>query len=206
MKYCTNCGHELHKQAKFCPSCGYKLQATSDKNQPKMHKRESKSLKDRIIDNGKEKTQKFVKEKTQEYVKETFSNSKPCQSTAATNQNYAPTNLDKERSKKVKKWMLYYILVNIPLYFVNTGDDEILGVLIFSTAVLVGYAIYSFQKKKDKPYTLVLKIVLILQGLLAVSGIMMRLEFLDSGTSLVAVISLAILVFLNLRIIFRKNK
>lgn len=122
-------------------------------------------------------------------------------------QNTPTIDLNKERSKKVRKWMLFYILINIPLYFINTGDDEILGVLIFSTAVLVGFVLYSLQKEKEKPYTIVLKIVLVLQSILAVSGIMQRLEYMgSSGYALVAVISLALLVFLNIKIIFRRNK
>ena len=132
------------------------------------------------------------------------SDSKVSSKSSAPIQNTPTIDLNKERSKKVRKWMFFYILINIPLYFINTGDDEILGVLIFSTAVLVGFVLYSLQK--EKPYTIVLKIVLVLQSLLAVSGIENRLEYIGPNYSLLAVISLALLVFLNIKIIFRRNK
>jgi len=215
MAFCTHCGAQLILNAKFCPSCGEGVPKTNKK--PKkdsrsaydeiMHKRVPKSIKDKVKNTFEEKTQDFIKEKTQEIIEETISKPKASPKSSVTKQKAPATNLDKDLSKKVKKWILYYVLVNIPLYFINTGDDEILGVLIFSVAVLVGYIIYSLKKKKEKPYTILLKIILILQGLLAISGIMQRLEDLgSSGYSLVAVISLALLVFLNIKIIFRRNK
>ena len=212
MAFCTHCGSQLIPNAKFCPSCGGNISMSNKK--PKkdshsayheiMHKRVPKSIKDKVKNSITEKTKDFVKEKTQEFVEESFSNSNDNEISAATNQNTLTTDLDKERSKKVKRWMLFYILFNIPLYFINTGDDEVTGVLIFSAAVLVGYLIYALQKKKEKPYHISLKIVLILQSLLAVSGIMSYLEYGTDSSALVAVLSLALLVILNIKIIFRK--
>lgn len=222
MAFCTNCGAQLIQNTKFCPSCGANIISTNktensldehsntdDSTRKKVPKpirgRKNNILKEKAQNFVKEKTQDFIKEKAQDFVEKSTSNSNVPPKSSATNQNIAK-NETGDVMKKVRKWMLYYILVNIPLYFINTGDDEILGVLIFSVAVIVGFVIFSLQKKKEKPYTIVLKIVLLLQGLLAVSGIMQRLEFLDNGISLVAVISLALLVFLNIKIILRRNK
>lgn len=215
MSFCTDCGAKLIQNAKFCPSCGASILTTSKRTESHedkrsaykeiMHKRVPRSLKDKVTNTIEEKTQDFIKEKAQEFVEESFSNSNDNEISAAKNQNTTTTDLDKERSKKVKRWMLFYILFNIPLYFINTGDNEVTGVLIFSAAVLVGYLIYALQKKKEKPYTIVLKIVLLLQSLLAVSGIMSYLDG-SNESALVAVISLALLVILNIRIIFRRNK
>lgn len=214
MSFCTDCGSKLIQNAKFCPSCGanisvpIKKESNKEKNSAYdeiMHKRVRKSIKDKVQNSVKEKTEEFVKEKTQKFVEEKFSNSKTPPKPTATSQSTPTTDLDKERSKKVKRWMLFYILFNIPLYFINTGDDEVTGVLIFSAAVLVGYLIYALQKKKEKPYKISLKIVLVLQSLLAVSGIMSYLDG-SNESALVAVISFALLVILNIRIVFRKNE
>ena len=209
MAFCTHCGAQLIQNAKFCSSCGGSISTPNKRTETEqdkhsaydeiMHKRVPKSIKDKV--------KNTIEEKTQEFNEKSFSDSKVSSKSSAPIQNTPTIDLNKERSKKVRKWMLFYILINIPLYFINTGDDEILGVLIFSTAVLVGFVLHSLQKKKEKPYTIVLKIVLVLQSLLAVSGIMQRLEYMgSSGYSLVAVISLALLVFLNIKIIFRRNK
>jgi len=213
MAFCTHCGSQLILNAKFCPSCGGNI-SMSNKTPKKdshsayheiMHKRVPKSIKDKVKNSITEKTKDFVKEKTQEFVEESFSNSNNNEISTETNQNTPTTDLDKERSKKVKRWMLFYILFNIPLFLINNGDDEVTGVLIFSAAVLVGYLIYALQKKKEKPYALGLKIVLVLQSLLAISGIMSYLDG-SNESALVAVISFALLVFLNVKIIFRRNK
>ena len=216
MAFCTHCGAQLIQNAKFCPSCGAIISISKKKNKKDtdkssaydeiMHKRVSNSLKDKVKSTFEDKTQGFIKEKAQEIIEENISKPKASPKSSVSKQSTSIDDSNKETSKKVNKWMLYYILFNIPLYFINTGDDEILGVLILSTVVLVGYAIYSFQKKKEKPYNAALKFILLIQGLLAVSYIMQGLEYIGSGSSLVAIISLALLVFLNIRIIFRRNK
>lgn len=204
MAYCTNCGTEITSNSKFCPNCGAKT--TVDSNKSKRRPPPKRKMQKGVVKSIQDETTNYVKSK----VKETLKPKVPKEKLTTDNTAEAQNTISESKaapSKKVKKWMLFYILFNIPLYFINTGDDEITGVLIFSAAVLVGYAIYALQKVKEKPYTIFLKIVLVLQSLLAVSGIMSYLEYIDSGgSSLIAVISLALLVILNIRIIFRRNK
>ena len=197
MFYCSNCGTSLNTKTKFCTSCGTKIRMTpkdiEELPKRKIDKGEVNSLEEEATNNLKSKINKTVSPKIPKENQTIAENIKSNQPVA-------------QKALK-QKWMLYYILFNIPLYFINTGDDEILGVLIFSTIVFIGFLIYSLQKEKGKPYPIVLKIILVLQSLLAVSGIMQRLEYIGSSVySLVAVISLALLVFLNIKIIFRRNK
>ncbi len=207
-KYCTHCGTKLIQNAKFCPSCGVsiskpkkKKEKDPDKASPFReitHKRVSNSLKDTVKSTFEDKTQEIIEE----------NNSKPIasQKTSASKQNTPATDRNKKISKKISKWLLYYILVNIPIYFVNTGDDAILGVILLSVLVLFEYIIHLIKKKrKEKSGTVFLRIVLIAQGVFAVYGINQRLEYIESGSSLVAVISLVLLILLNINLILKRN-
>lgn len=66
-----------------------------------------------------------------------------------------------------------YIFLNIPLFYLNNGYEEISGILIFSAIVLIGYYV---RRNKEKPFNILIKIVLVLQLVLVFSTIMMNLE------------------------------
>ena len=103
-----------------------------------------------------------------------------------------------------KKWLLVYVVVNILFVLFNSGSEEITGILIFSVLI---FLIYFIRKKKAKPFNSVLKILLGLQMILAVSAIMMRLEYVTSSAySLIVVACLGLLVFVAIKLIFNGNK
>ena len=108
--------------------------------------------------------------------------------------------------KTYNKWMLFYFLVHIPLYIANTGSGENVGIIIISVMVIIDFFSFSFTKGKEKPYTIFLKFILVIQSLLAVSGIVKRLENIESEYSLIAVISYVFMVFLNILFVFKRNK
>jgi len=75
------------------------------------------------------------------------------------------------QKEPIKKWLLVYVAVNILFVLFNSGSEEITGILIFSVLI---FLIYFLRKKRTKPFNIVLKILLALQMILAVSAIMMR--------------------------------
>lgn len=102
-----------------------------------------------------------------------------------------------------KKWLFVYVVVNILFVLFNSGSEEITGILIFSVLIFLIY----FIRKKEKPFNIVLKILLGLQMILAVSAIMMRIEYVTSSAySLIVVACLGLLVFVDIKLIFNGNK
>lgn len=103
-----------------------------------------------------------------------------------------------------KNWLLIYIVVNILFVLFNAGSEEITGILIFSVIIVL---IYFIRRKKDKPFNIVLKILLILQSILAFSTIMAGLEYVTSSTySLIVFACLALLIIVDIKLILNGNK
>ena len=103
-----------------------------------------------------------------------------------------------------KKWLLVYVVVNILFVLFNSGSEEITGILIFSVLI---FLIYFLRKKKANPFNIVLKIILGLQMILAVSAIMMRIEYVTSSAySMIVFACLALLILVDIKLIFNGNK
>ncbi len=103
-----------------------------------------------------------------------------------------------------KKWLFVYVVVNILFVIFYSGSEEIKGILIFSVLI---FFIYSIRKKKAKPFNIFLKILLGLQIILAVSTIMIQLEYIMwSIYSLIVLSCLGLLVFVDIKLIFNGNK
>ncbi len=103
-----------------------------------------------------------------------------------------------------KKWLFVYVVVNILFVIFYSGSEEITGILIFSVLI---FLIYSFRKKKEKPFNIVLKILLGLQIILAVSTIMIQLEYIMwSAYSLIVLACLGLLILAAIKLIFNGNK
>lgn len=103
-----------------------------------------------------------------------------------------------------KKWLLVYIVVNILFVLFNHGSEEITGILIFSAAI---FLIYFIRRKKDKPFNIVLKTLLVLQSILAFSTIMVGLEYITSSAySMIVFACLALLILVDIKLIFNGNK
>lgn len=103
-----------------------------------------------------------------------------------------------------KKWLLVYIVVNILFVLFNHGSEEITGILIFSVAI---FLIYFIRRKKEKPFNIISKVLLGLQSILAVSAIMIRIEYVTSSAySMIVVACLALLILVDIKLIFNRNK
>jgi predicted amidophosphoribosyltransferase len=103
-----------------------------------------------------------------------------------------------------KKWLLVYIVVNILFVLFNGGSEEITGILIFSVII---FLMYSIRRKKDKPFNIALKILLVLQSILAFSILMAGLEYLTSSAySLIVFACLALLIVVDIKLILNGNK
>ena len=103
-----------------------------------------------------------------------------------------------------KKWLLVYVVVNILFVLFNPGSNEIKGILIFSVAI---FLMYSIRRKKEKPFNIILKILLVLQSILVFSTIMEGLEYVASSAySLIVFACLAILIVVDIKLILNGNK
>lgn len=218
MAFCTHCGAQLIPDAKFCPSCGASISALKKDNEPNtkkdvnyketMHKRVSKSLKDNLKSTIEERSveteaKKFVENKAKKIIEDDFSKantnaSKSTPKIADNSSNQTP----RATATKNQKWILFYIIINILLILFNSGSDETSGILIFS--VIVG-VIYIFRRKKEKPFNIIAKIVLVLQAILAFSYIMQLFEFI-SVVTIIIVICLLLLIVVDIKLIISGNK
>jgi len=180
--YCRNCGTALKPETNFCTNCGTKIV------NPKSNKSELEN--DSI-------------------VKESISSNTPNGKLAIEENsiNSISEELTGGKYKFAKRIMIFYILLNIPLYYLNSGTDEILGILIFSIIVLWDFFVFILNKQKKKPFNIITKIVLVLQMLLAISAFMNNYElFFSNIYSASAVITFALLSIVNVMLILKGNK
>ena len=205
MKFCTNCGSELINNPKFCPSCGYKIIQSNNEDQPKMHKRQSKSLKDKALDFGQKKSQDYLKDKAKDFVNEQFKQVKQNVSSNSDSDNSfnetIETSNDKtpqNQKKNLGLWTMVYFIVNILLSFSPTSDEKI-GLMMFSFVVLL---IVLIRYKKDKPYNILVKIILGLQIVFTIALIGAGFE---DGYWTINIIYLVALLFAELMIMFKGN-
>jgi len=184
MAYCTNCGSKIIPGSKFCSKCGNEILITSNKTISEKYEKESSS------DAELKQSQSYLTSKIKE---------KPTQ------------NISKEakvkKYKLAKRLMIYFFLLNIPIYFLNQGNNELLGILVLSVLEVIDFLIFLIQKKKEKPFNSVLKIIFTLQILLILSYLIRNFEFIgDSVNSLVAIVILSLLLMVNIVLIAKGNK
>jgi hypothetical protein len=198
MPYCSNCGASLNKEIKFCPSCGNKIEVISNKAK----KTPKNKMEKGVIKSLKNETSNFVKSK----ITKTTPPSIP-DNNSPNIQKKNETNLFNKSSKKItkaKKLMIYYFLLNIPIFFINNGEDEILGVLVFSGIILL---LYLIRMGNEKPIHIILKIIMGLQALLMLSTIMVNLEnIFNSILAFIAIIALVFLLIITIKVILKGNK
>lgn len=193
MKYCTNCGHELIDNPKFCPSCGFKNEIIEDNDKPKMHKRESKSLKDNIIEQGKRKAKDFVEDQ----IKQVSQNN---QSDTFEQPAYDNSNTDtSKQNTKLGLWTMVYFIVNILLSFAPPSDEKI-GLLFFSVVVLL---LALLRRNKVKPYNALVKIIIGIQVIFTTALIGAGFE---DGYWRINIIYLAAMLFAEIMLLFKGNQ
>lgn len=221
MAFCTHCGTEIIKGAKFCPRCGASISTLKKDIQPDknkdaayketMHKRVSKSLKDNLKSSIGEQpsagaeAKKFVENEAKKIIEDGFSKTNNNASKSSTSiADKANKEVVTETSTNNQKWILFYIIINIILVLFNSGSDEITGILIFS--VIIG-VIYFFRKKKEKPFNIIAKIVLVLQAILAFSYIMQLIQFVGADVLfIIIIVCLVLLIVINIKFIISGNK
>ena len=125
----------------------------------------------------------------------------------ATTTNVTPTvtneNIESKKNK-AKNLLIYYFLLNIPLYILNSGYDEIIGVQIFSLLILVTFLI---RLKKEKLVNWFMKIIFVLQSILIFSIFMTQSEYLFANFfSALLTLSLLGLFSIILILLFKGNK
>lgn len=85
-------------------------------------------------------------------------------------------NADYNASNSFKNMLLgLYVLLNIPLYVLSGGDEQMLGFLFYSLVITILVAV---RNKKENTYNWVLKILIGLQLLFVFSIFMTQLDFL----------------------------
>lgn len=208
MKYCTNCGNELKGTAKFCSSCGTKIKISNKKvEKPLMYKRESKSLKEKAKDFGKQTAQKNieksiqnqatknVKSKIEESISTNIQKEKHTKNTVSQTQN--TDNILLTEKKGINKWTWIYIIINALLVILGSQSDEVMGVLIFSIVII---AIVFFRRKKEKPYNWFVKIIQVIQMVLLFALIAESIEYISVFT----LVFIGLLV-INIILLFKGN-
>jgi len=207
MQYCTHCGSVLNEGTIFCSGCGKKVNLPSgDGKKPSKKKSDSIKMDKGVVKSLKNEASNFMKSKIKKTITLNSNTSRPSkklQTSHKVSQTKSQTEISK-KPKYAKKLMIYYFLLNIPLYFINTGDDEIIGVLFFSAILLISYLI---RMKKEKPFNIILKIIMGLQLLLMFATVMINLESLGTSiSSVIAVITLLFLIFITGKLLFKGNK
>jgi len=207
MKYCTNCGSVLNDETKFCAGCGEKASLPSEKGKkPSKKKSDTNNMEKGVVKSLKKETSNYVKSKIKNTISSNPDISKSIKKSSTLQDVFQsnPTNKIDSNSNPAKKLMIYYFLLNIPLYFINTSDDEILGILFFSVILLITYFI---RIKKEKPFNIILKIIMGLQLLLMFASVMINLENLFSSiASVIAVITLIALIYVTGKLLIKGNK
>jgi len=207
MKYCTNCGSVLNDETKFCAGCGEKASLPSEKGKkPSKKKSDTNNMEKGVVKSLKKETSNYVKSKIKNTISSNPDISKSIKKSSTLQDVFQsnPTNKIDSNSNPAKKLMIYYFLLNIPLYFINTSDDEILGILFFSVILLISYFI---RIKKEKPFNIILKIIMGLQLLLMFASVMINLENLFSSiASVIAVITLIALIYVTGKLLIKGNK
>ncbi len=199
MSYCVNCGSKIDSTTKFCPSCGEKVVSETQKKRkpPKMEMDKG------VVKSLKEETSNFIKSKVKKTVTPKISKEKLTVADTVTQENYTRSKPINTKNP-IQKWMIFYFVINFILLYLYSGQKEVIGISLFSSIIIISYLI---RRKKEKPFNLVLKIVLILQILLVVSTLFQNIEFMaDNTDSAIAVVLLAAFIFINIKLLIVKNK
>jgi len=127
------------------------------------------------------------------------------ESIASENVTPTITNEHIERNKdKAKNLLIYYFLLNIPLYILNSGFDEIIGVQIFSLIILVTFLL---RFNKEMLFNWFMKIIFVLQLVLVFSIFMTQSEYLFTNFfSGLITLSLLGLFIITLILLFKRTK
>lgn len=90
--------------------------------------------------------------------------------------NKSDTIDDYNESNSLKNILLgFYVLLNIPLYSMSGGDDQMLGFLFYSLVITI---VIALRIKKDNTFNWVLKILIGLQLLFVLSIFISQIDFL----------------------------
>ena len=107
-------------------------------------------------------------------------------------------------NNNAKNLLIYYFLLNIPLYILNAGFDEIIGVQIFSLIILVTFFL---RFNKEKVINWFMKIIFVLQLILVFSIFMTQSEYLFANFfSFLTTLFLVGLFIITLILLFKGNK
>ena len=125
----------------------------------------------------------------------------------ATTENVKPNATNEiigNKKNEAKNLLIYYFSLNIPLYILNSGYDEIIGVQIFSLIILITFFL---RLKKEKLVNWFMKIIFVLQLILIFSIFMTQSEYLFANFfSVLITLSLFGIFIINLILLFKGNK
>lgn len=198
MSYCQNCGIELKPDSNYCTNCGTKaLNVNTSNDILKTKSLENKEVES--IDNQNHENDKSKKTFASNDIDEHIPKEKIIDSLS-----------EEVKGKKytfAKRMMMFYLVINIVLFSIKSGFDEIIGLLIFSIIVFWDFIVFISNKGKKKPFSIVTKIFLVLQMLLAVSLVMNNYEyFFNSIYSAIAVMTFVLLSIVNVSLLIWGNK
>jgi len=201
MSYCTNCGSEILNNAKFCPKCGTKLnvQAPKSDRRPAPKRRMQKG----VVKSLKDNATSIIKDEIKKEISPELLDEKSTRNLFREEDGDNYLKQETNRSKKSKLWFILYVVLNFLLLSQFSGKDEIMGIAFFS---IIFFILYVIRRKKEKTFNWLVKIVLILQGVLAFSILVQDFEYLENGYALLEVLLLAPLTFVIIMLIFKGNK
>ncbi|MCG6187307.1 zinc ribbon domain-containing protein [Maribellus maritimus] len=200
MAFCTNCGQQLITRAKFCPACGTKILATQSQAytsgyKEKMVKGVEQQLKSSMRSKATSSFQKNASqwvEKGKTVAEKTRNNVKP--------KSKSNPAVENDVSGGVTIWTWLYLIVNIILVIQGYHINEVLGILLFSVIVLV---IAFTRKKKAKPYSWLVKIIVVIQLVFLAALIYQRV--MAQNFTFTALL-FAALFFVDFKLLFNGNK
>jgi L-cystine uptake protein TcyP (sodium:dicarboxylate symporter family) len=98
----------------------------------------------------------------------------------------------------VNIWTWIYAAVNAFLIFLGYRNDDVIGVVLFTIAILL---LVYMRRNKPKPYNWLVKIILILQALVLLAFVVVRIEYFN-----IIALLMIVVFFVNIRLIFKGNK
>jgi len=171
MTYCTKCGAKIPDNSKFCPNCGAIIIQNNQKNVPPPPKR---SMQKGVIKSLENDVKNILKSKIDESVKNENTTEKLSENIDFPNDTNE--SLQKHHSRNI--WLVLYFIFAFLLAYLFNHQDEIMGMTFFTFVILIAYLI---RRKKEKPFNILLKVILILQGILVFSLIMTNLQLAEDS-------------------------
>jgi len=212
MSYCNNCGTKISSNSKFCPNCGNKISIQTEKS--KRRSPPKRKMQKGVVKSLQDETPQVMESELKEHFFSDIQNNVEEKLSKFTDHNFDGEDdfyEDEIEEKSLKNTKSYkttliwiYAILNMSLLSFSNVNEMILGYMFYTVIIII---VIFIRIKKEKTFNWLLKILLVLQILTAMSVIVMsNMEYMFEQPVFVSSILIGLLITKLLMLIKGNSK